>query len=177
MWHEGSQTPGLGRTVGTRTAHIGGPFALIDQNGRARGSADFRGRFMLVYFGYTYCPDVCPTTLGVIADALDKMGPDSRRVVPIFITVDPARDTPKVLGAYLAAFGPEFVGLTGSQQALDKVESEYNVYARKHPLPGGGYGMDHSSVIYLMGPSGKLVTYYDDVISPAALAADLEKRF
>lgn len=157
-------------------AAVGGPFALIDQNGAVRTDKDLRGQFLLIYFGYTYCPDVCPTTLAVMADALDRLGPLSARVTPIFITIDPARDTAKILKAYLASFGPRFVGLTGSAGAIAQISHEYSVYAVKQKLKGGGYAMNHSSTIYLMGPTGKFLTYYDEAIGPDGLAADLRKR-
>jgi len=159
-----------------RGASIGGAFSLIDQDGAARADKDFRGRFALVYFGYSFCPDVCPTTLATMAEALDGLGAKSARVTPIFITIDPARDTPKMLKQYLAAFGPRFVGLTGSASAIAAVEREYRVYAAKRPLSGGGYAMDHSGEIYLLGPDGKLVAFYDTGIDAKALAADLAKR-
>jgi protein SCO1/2 len=169
----------LGDEMGTAPvvlAPLGGPFALTDQNGTARSDADFHGRYVLVYFGYTYCPDVCPTTLASIADALARLGPKASGVVPVFITVDPARDTPKVLKRYLAAFGPRFVGLTGSPPRIAKVAQEYHVYYARQPLKGGGYGMAHSSQLYLLGPDGRMVTFYDPPIDGKALAADLAKR-
>jgi cytochrome oxidase Cu insertion factor (SCO1/SenC/PrrC family) len=176
LWHESEMVPGLGRTVITGQAIIGGPFRLTDQAGKSVSDADFRGRYMLVYFGYSFCPDVCPTTLGVMAQALEKLGADSARIVPIFITVDPARDTPKVLADYMKAFGPGFVGLTGSDAQIKAAEKEYRVYAAKRPLENGNYGMDHSSVIYLMGPAGKMISFYDEAISPDDLAKDLKKK-
>jgi cytochrome oxidase Cu insertion factor (SCO1/SenC/PrrC family) len=177
LWHESELVPGLGKSVITGQADVGGPFRLIDQNGKAVSDTDFRGRAMLIYFGYSFCPDVCPTTLGVMAQALDKLGPErARRIVPIFITIDPERDTPKVLGEYMKAFGPSFVGLTGSAAAIADAEKKYRVYAVKKPLPGGNYGMDHSSVLYLMGPNGKLVNFYDEAISPDDLAKDLRQK-
>ena len=176
IWHESETVPSLGRTVTTGSVAVGGPFQLIDQDGKPRGSADFRGKYMLIYFGYSFCPDVCPTTLGVMAQALDKMGIDANRIVPIFITIDPARDTPSILKTYMAAFGPRFVGLTGSASAITAVEKDYRVYAKKQPLPGGVYGMDHSSVIYLMGPDGKLVSFYDELIAPDELEKDLRAK-
>ena len=154
---------------------IGGPFSLIDQDGAPKSDKDFLGRYALVYFGYTNCPDVCPTTLAMMADALDRLGAKSQRVAPVFVTIDPARDTPKVLKQYLAAFGRRFVGLTGSPSAIAAVEHEYRVYAERHPLPGG-YAMDHSGEIYLIGPDGKLVAFYDTGIDSKALAEDLGKR-
>jgi cytochrome oxidase Cu insertion factor (SCO1/SenC/PrrC family) len=177
IWHESENVPGLGRTVTSGVIQVGGPFQLTDQDGKPRASADFRGRYQLIYFGYSFCPDVCPTTLGVMSAALDKMGVDAKRIVPIFITIDPERDSPAVLKKYMAAFGPEFVGLTGSPANIAGVEKAYRVYAKKQPLDGkSGYGMDHSSVIYLMGPDGRLVSFYDELISPDALAKDLKAK-
>jgi cytochrome oxidase Cu insertion factor (SCO1/SenC/PrrC family) len=176
LWHESETLPGLGRTVTTGSAQVGGPFQLTDQNGKSRSLADFHGKFVLVYFGYSFCPDVCPTTLGVMQEALDRMGADADRIVPVFITIDPERDTPAVLKTYMAAFGPRFVGLTGAASQIAAVEKEYRVYARKQPLPGGSYSMDHSSVIYLMGPDGRLVTFYDELILPKDLAKDLKAK-
>jgi protein SCO1/2 len=151
IWHESENIPGLGRVVTSGQADVGGPFRLIGQNGKSVSDTDFRGRYMLIYFGYSFCPDVCPTTLGVMAQALDKLGNKASRVAPIFITIDPERDTPKVLADYMKAFGPAFVGLTGSAAQIQDAEKKYRVYAAKKPLPGGSYGMDHSSVLYLMG--------------------------
>jgi cytochrome oxidase Cu insertion factor (SCO1/SenC/PrrC family) len=176
LWHESRMLPGLGRTITTGTADVGGPFRLVDQAGKTVTDQDFRGRYMLIYFGYSFCPDVCPTTLGVMAEALSKLGADGARVTPVFITIDPERDTPKVLADYVKAFGPQFVGLTGSPAAIKDVEKKYRVYAVKRPLPKGGYGMDHSSVIYLMSPNGKMVTFYDEAISPDDLAKDLRQK-
>ena len=177
LWRVSDTLPGLGRVVETGTAAIGAPFTLTDQNGRKRNSAEFHGRYMLIYFGYSYCPDVCPTTLALMGDALDKLGPLRARIVPIFITVDPERDTPAHLKTYLKAFGPDFVGLTGDVATIAKVAGAYRVYFKKHPLPGGGYGMDHSSVIYLMGPDGRFVTYWDDTaVGPDKLAEELRAR-
>jgi protein SCO1/2 len=176
LWHAGDQIGGLGRAVQSGTAQIGGPFTLVDQNGKTRTEADFHGRFMLIYFGYSFCPDVCPTTLQEMGAALDQLGPKRARVVPIFITVDPARDTPSVLKGYMKSFGPDFIGLTGSDKAIGEAARDYHVYIKKHPLQGGGYSMDHSGVMYLMGPDGKFITYYEDEIGPDKLADDLRSR-
>jgi protein SCO1/2 len=176
LWQAGDQVGGLGRTVSAGRADIGGPFRLVDQNGDTRTDADFRGRFLLVYFGYSFCPDVCPTTLQEMSDALGKLGPKRDRVVPVFITVDPARDTPRALKEYLKSFGPDFVGLTGGMKQVEQAARAYHVYIRKHPLPGGNYAMDHSGVIYLMGPDGRFVTYYEDEIGPDKMAEDMKKR-
>lgn len=176
LWHEGDRIAGLGRAVTSGTAEIGGPFTLVDQDGETRTAGDFRGRFMLIYFGYSFCPDVCPTTLAEMDAALGRLGPKRGRVVPVFISIDPDRDTPKVLDAYLKSFGPGFVGLTGSPNAVAKVAHAYRVYYAKHPLPGGNYSMDHSGVIYLMGPDGRFVTYYATELGPDGIAADLRRR-
>jgi len=138
---------------------VGGPFALVDGNGKTVTDADFRGRYLLVYFGYTFCPDVCPTTLTAVADAVDRLGSDAAHVQPVFITIDPARDTPAVVKQYVASFGPEFIGLTGSADQIATVAREYRVYYAEHRTGPGpnDYTMDHSSILYLMGPDGKFV--------------------
>lgn len=175
LWHAGDAAIESNRSAGI--ADVGGPFTLTDQNGKARSDSEFRGRYLIVYFGYTDCPDVCPTTLGVIADAMEKLGPARARFAPLFISVDPERDTPGVLKSYLKSFGPDLVGLTGTVAQIRAIAQEYRVYFTKHPLPNGGYSVDHSSVIYLMDPNGKFVTYYDDAsIGPDALAKDLRER-
>jgi protein SCO1/2 len=178
LWYESNQVPRLGQVVSTGTADVGGAFKLVDQTGATRTDKDFRGRFMLIYFGYSFCPDVCPTTLGVMAQALEKLG--DRRVVPVFITIDPERDTPKVLADYMKAFGPDFVGLTGSDAAIKDVERKYRVYAVKKEIdpnnPKRGYGMDHSSVLYLMGPDGRMISVYDEAISPDEMAKELKAK-
>jgi cytochrome oxidase Cu insertion factor (SCO1/SenC/PrrC family) len=172
LWYIGEGSPGA-TSSGTGVADIGGPFALIDQNGLRRTDSDFHGHYVLLYFGYSYCPDVCPTTLGVMADALAKLGPRASRIVPVFITIDPERDTPAVLKKYLAAFGPNFVGLTGSLADITRAAHEYRVYFAKHKLESGGYAVDHSSVIYLLGPDGKLLKFYDAAETPDQLVKDL----
>jgi protein SCO1 len=170
LWYASDLLPG---TQSSGMADIGGPFALTDQNGMRRTDRDFRRRYVLLYFGYSYCPDVCPTTLSVMADALAKLGPHASRIVPVFVTIDPERDTPPILKKYLAAFGPEFVGLTGSLGDVTKVAHEYRVYFAKQKLATGGYALDHSSVIYVLGPDGKLAKFYDEAITPDRLAKDL----
>lgn len=156
-------------------AAIGGPFTLENGAGQMVTDKTFRGKYMLVYFGYTYCPDVCPTTLQSIGSALDAMGPEADRVVPVFVTVDPWRDTPAVVQRYAQAFSPRMVGLTGTPEQIARVEKEYHVYAAKHPTgKGQDYSMDHSSVIYLMGPDGQFIAPVreDD---PKQMAADLKR--
>ncbi|WP_066593212.1 SCO family protein [Sphingomonas pruni] len=140
-------------------AKIGGPFQLIDQDGKAITDKVFAGKYRIMYFGYTYCPDVCPTTAQTIGAAmrlLDKSDPAvSARVVPVFVTVDPERDTPAVVKQFVSAFYPRFVGLTGSPAAIDKIKTEYGVFASKgKTTPNGGYLVEHSNAAYLMDSNG-----------------------
>ena len=149
---------------------IGGPFTLEDGTGAVVSDAAFRGRWMLVYFGYTHCPDACPTALNDMANALDLLGPQRRRVAPLFITVDPERDTPAVMRDYVQAFGAQIMGLTGTPAQVEAAEKEYRVYAAKHPTKDGGYDMDHSSIIYLMDPAGKFVAIFNNGTNPQEMA-------
>jgi protein SCO1/2 len=155
---------------------IGGPFTLTDQNGHRVTDKDFAGRFMLIYFGYTYCPDVCPTELNTMALALDKLG-TRVRVVPVFITIDPARDTPDALKTYLASFGSDFVGLTGSDEEIAAVAKAYRVYYKKGEGEGDTYLMDHTSLLYLVGPDGKLAALFRTGADPADIAAGIKAAF
>ena len=139
---------------------IGGPFALIDQNGARRTDADFRGQFMLVYFGFTYCPDVCPTDLQQMGMAVDQLGPAGDAVQPIFITVDPERDTPEHLKDYVAMFHPRFVGLTGDASAIKEAARIYRAYFAKVELEKSDYTVDHSAFIYLMGRNGEYLGFF-----------------
>lgn len=150
LWLGGSHT-----TVAT----VGGPFALENGDGKPVTDRDFRGRYMLVYFGYTFCPDVCPTTLNAVADAMDKLGAKADRVQPLFITVDPKRDTPPVVKQYAAAFGTRVIGLTGTQEQIAQAAKAYRVYYAEHRTGSGpnDYSMDHSSILYLMGPDGHFI--------------------
>jgi protein SCO1 len=138
---------------------VGGPFSLIDGDGKPVTDQTWRGKYMLVYFGYTYCPDVCPTTLTSVAAALDKLGPKADQIQPLFITVDPKRDTQAVVKQYAAAFSPRLIGLTGSAEQIATAAKEYRVYYAEHRTGPGpdDYSMDHSSVLYLMGPDGRFI--------------------
>jgi protein SCO1 len=138
---------------------VGGPFSLIDGDGRPVTDQTWHGKYMLVYFGYTYCPDVCPTTLTNLSDALDKLGAKADRLQPLFITVDPKRDTPPVVKQYAGAFGPRIIGLTGSAEQIAAAAKAYRVYYAEHRTGPGpdDYSMDHSSVLYLMGPDGRFI--------------------
>jgi protein SCO1/2 len=150
---------------------LGGPFRLTDHTGRAVTEADFAGRFMLIYFGFTYCPDVCPTELGTMAAAIDELGPQGDRVTPVLITVDPERDTPAALADYVSRFHPRLVGLTGTAEQIAQVARSYRVYYSKVQRPDmTAYLMDHSSFIYLVGPDGRLRSLFRPETSPEALA-------
>ena len=155
----------------------GGAFTLESSSGQTVTNRDFRGKYMLVYFGYTYCPDVCPTTLNAVAEALDELGPRAEKLVPIFITVDPQRDTPAAMKRYTAAFSPALVGLTGTPDEIVRVAKEYRVYYAKH-ITGPGpndYSMDHSSIIYLMGPDGEFIAPISAEASPQEMADKIGK--
>jgi len=156
-------------------ALVGGPFTLIDHTGKRVTDQDFRGKFLLVFFGFTNCPDVCPTALQVMAAALDKLGPNAARITPVLISVDPAHDTPAVLATYVASFHPRLVGLTGSQAEIDAVAKAYRVYVKKVPDPKStaGYTMDHSSIIYVMGPDGSYRAHFTHATSPDVMAERL----
>jgi len=167
----------LGGNGGNGALSIGGPFTLEDGDGKPVTDRDYRGKYMLVYFGYTFCPDVCPTTLNAVADAMDKLGPEAARVQPLFITVDPKRDTPAVVKQYAAAFGPKVLGLTGTDAEIAKVAKEYRVYYAEHRTGTGpnDYSMDHSSVLYLMSPNGSFLAPVRADQSGDEIAASLKK--
>jgi len=153
---------------------IGGPFRLQAADGREVTDADFRGRWMLVYFGYTHCPDACPTALQDMANALDTLGPEvKKKVAVLFITVDPERDTPAVMRDYVTAFDAPITGLSGTPEETAAVAKAYKVYYAKHPKAGGDYDMDHSSVIYVMDPRGRFVANFTHETAPDAIAAKL----
>ncbi|MBT3071604.1 SCO family protein [Rhodomicrobium sp. Az07] len=138
---------------------IGGAFSLVDTNGKRVTDADFRGKLMLVFFGYTHCPDVCPTGLQQAADLLAKLGPDAADVVPVFISVDPARDTPPVMKSYVENFDPRIVGLTGDAADVASAAKAYRVYFRKAGS-GDDYTIDHSAFVYLMGRNGDFISSF-----------------
>jgi len=154
---------------------VGGPFTLTDQTGHKRSDSEFRGKLMIVYFGYTFCPDVCPADLMAITQALDALGPAAEGNQPVFITVDPERDT-KVLGDYVAAFHHSLIGLTGSPEAIRKVANAYKAYYAK--VPGereGEYSIDHMGAIYLMGRNGEYLGFMPPQTNPDRLTEVLRK--
>lgn len=169
----GTQGAGPSQEAARQATAIGGPFALVDQDGKPRTDADFRGRLMLVYFGYTFCPDVCPLALATISAAVDALGDKGDAVVPVFITVDPERDTVAKLKAYAARFHPRLVALTGSPEAIARAAKAYHVYYAKHEEKDEPYLMDHSSIIYLMGRDGKYLAHFGPNATAAQMAAKI----
>ncbi len=169
-----------GETAGQ--ARIGGPFTLVNQDGGTVTQADFRGRYMLVYFGYTFCPDICPTTLSNMAEALDMIGDKAAAVTPVFISMDPARDTPEQMKMYIKYFDPRLVGLTGSQEQVAAVVEAYKAYSVRADegkdsggSDDGEYLIDHSASVYLMGSDGEFVFHFNQGVSAEELAKRLEE--
>jgi protein SCO1/2 len=160
---------------GPLAAAIGGKFSLVDQNGKPFTDSDLKGKWQLVFFGYTHCPDVCPTSLNDLSLAIDKLGAKKSEVVIVFISVDPERDTPSVLKSYVEAFGGPIVALTGSPEAVAQAAKVYRVYFAKHPTAGGGYDMDHSALIYVMDPQGRFTATFTPDTSPDDITKRLEK--
>ncbi len=160
----------------TQPSTVGGPFRLVDQNGRQVTEADFRGKPFLVFFGFTHCPDVCPTALFEMSEVLRRLGPDAEKTAALFISVDPERDTPEKLKEYLSSFHPRISGLTGTPQEIAEVEKTYRVYAKKVPLDGGGYTMDHSAIVYLMDKDGRFVAPFNLKRTADEAVADLRRR-
>src|SRR5690242_3868322 len=154
---------------------IGGPFQLVDQNGNTVTDADLKGKWSLVYFGYTHCPDACPTALNDISIALSELGPKRDAVRPVFITVDPERDTPETLKAYVTSFDAPILALTGSAEQVARAAKGYRVYYAKHPEAGGDYSMDHSSVIYVMDPQGRFTASFTHESAPEQISERLKK--
>jgi len=157
------------------TAAIGGPFRLTDQNGNSISDRDLRGRPFLVFFGFTHCPEVCPTALADISQVMDKLGPDAEKMNALFVTVDPERDTPAVLKDYLASFNPRLIGVGGDAEALAAVARGYRVYYKKVPLKDGDYTMDHTAIVYLMDKKGQFVSPFSLRRRPEEAAAELRR--
>jgi protein SCO1 len=159
--------------IGPAAASVGGPFHLEDQNGKPFSDQDMKGRPFLVFFGYTHCPDICPTTLFEMSEVLKTLGKDADRTGALFITVDPERDTAAVLKDYLSNFDPHLRGLTGDRPAIDVALKAYRVYAAKIPLKDGDYTMDHSAAVYLMNKDGRFVAPFNLKQTPEAAANQL----
>lgn len=161
--------------VAQQVAAIGGPFELTDQNGRTVTERDLKGRPFLVFFGFTRCPDICPTTLFEVSEIMRALGKDADRVGALFITVDPERDTPAALKDYLSSFDPHLAGLTGEPAAVAAVAKAYRVYFKKVPLDQGGYTMDHTAIVYLMDKEGRFVAPFSLKRTSEVAAADLRR--
>ena len=159
----------------TAPSAIGGPFRLTDQAGQTVTEKNLQGKPTLIFFGFTHCPDVCPTSLFEISEVLRAMGKDADRVNAYFVSVDPERDTAAAMKDYLSSFDPHLQGLTGDPQAVAKVQSAYRVYSKKVPLKDGDYTMDHAALIYLMDRDGKFVAPFNLKRTPEAAAADLKR--
>ncbi len=154
---------------------IGGKFSLIDQNGKPFTDADLKGKWQLVFFGYTHCPDVCPTALNDLSLALDQLGDKKSQIGIVYISVDPERDTPDVLKSYVESFGGPIVALTGTADAVKQAAQDYKVYYAKHPRADGGYDMDHSALIYVIDPQGRFTATFTPDESEETIVARLQK--
>jgi protein SCO1/2 len=179
MWHivaSGPRDPGYDNSASA--VSIGGPFQLTDQSGAAVTDKTYDGSYRLIYFGYTFCPDACPTELQTIGQAVDSLGALADKVQPIFITIDPARDTTKQLAAYVPQFDKRLVGLTGTPEQIAAVAKAYKVYYAKADQPGGdpkAYGMNHSSFVYLMDPQGRFLTVFSSDMDSDKMAAEIKR--
>ncbi len=154
---------------------IGGPFKLIDQNGKPITDQDMKGRPYLVFFGYTHCPDICPTALFELSEVLRALGPDADKTRALFISIDPERDTPAAMKDYLSSFDPHLIGATGDANSIGAAEKAYRVYAKKVPGEHGDYSMDHTALVYLMDKQGRFVAPFKLDRKPEAAAADLRR--
>jgi protein SCO1 len=154
---------------------IGGPFNLVDQNGRPFSDADLKGKWHLVFFGFTHCPDVCPTTLNELALAIDRLGKERDKVGIVMITVDPERDTQEALKSYIASFDAPVTALTGTQEQVAEAAKAYRVYSAKRPTGNGNYDMDHSAVIYVMDPQGRFTATFTPDTGADAIAERMQK--
>lgn len=168
-------------STSTGTVAIGGPFTLTDVQGRTVTEVDLKGRYSLVFFGFTHCPDICPLALQVVSQALEAAGPAAEKVQPVFITIDPERDTAEALAAYMANFDPRFMALTGTPEQVQVAEKSYRVFAAKVPTKDaegkdtGDYAMNHTGYIYLMDRNGKYLAHFQKDTAPDELAARLKQ--
>ena len=167
------QTKGV--AGGPLAAAIGGQFTLVDQNGKPFTDANLKGKWQLVFFGYTHCPDVCPTALNDLSLALDQLGAKKQDVGIVFISVDPDRDTPPVLKSYVESFGGPIVALTGTPAEVAQAAKDYKVFYAKHPRADGGYDMDHSALIYIMDPKGRFTATFTPDDTSDTMAKRLRK--
>lgn len=177
LWRAMEAGPVRGsKSVGTPT--IGGAFTLVDHTGKTVTDGDFKGKFSLVFFGYTYCPDVCPTALSTMADALEILGDDGAKVQPLFVSVDPERDTPEQLSMYVRHFNPRLVGLTGTPEQAAAAAAAYRVFFRKVEEEGADaddYLMDHTAIAYLMGPDGAFKVHFSHTVDVETMARRIKE--
>jgi protein SCO1 len=164
-----------GPRVVTAASAIGGPFQLVDQSGQTVSDKNLQGKPTIIFFGFTHCPDVCPTALFEMSEILRVMGADAKRLNAFFVSVDPERDTPELMKSYLSSFDPNLKGLTGNPEAVAQIVSAYRVYAKKVPLKDGDYTMDHTALIYLMDRDGRFVAPFNIKRRPEEAAADLKR--
>ncbi|WP_373870153.1 SCO family protein [Azorhizobium oxalatiphilum] len=162
------------RPAGTASL-VGGPFQLVDQDAKPVSESALKGHPTLVFFGFTHCPDVCPTALFEISEIFRSLGPDADKARAVFITVDPERDTPEVMKSYISSFAPQLRGYTGTPAQVETVKKAYRVFSRKVPLDGGDYTMDHTAVIYLMDKDGSFIAPFNTKRAPAEAAAELKR--
>lgn len=156
-------------------ASFGKDFTLTDHNGQRRTLADFKGKVVTLFFGFTHCPDVCPTTLGEMALVMKELGKDADRLQVLFVTVDPERDTAEVLKRYVPAFHPSFLGLTGSAEDIARTAKEFKIFYQKQPLPNGGYSMDHSAGTYILDGEGRMRLFAQYGIGAPAMLSDIRQ--
>ncbi len=167
----------LPKSISVGQALVGGPFTLTDHKGRRVTDADFRGKYMLIMFGFTYCPDICPSGLQVMSAALEQLGAKADKIVPVFVSVDHERDTPEQLAQYVQSFHPRLVGLSGTAEEIAAAAKAYRVYYKKvaDEKTTAGFTYDHSALMYLMGPDGRYVTHFSHASAPDVIAARLVK--
>lgn len=164
-----------GRAGPALSSAVGGPFKLVDDGAQPVTEAVLKGKPSLVFFGFTHCPDVCPTALFEMSEIFRALGPDADKAQAFFITVDPERDTPEIMKSYVSSFVPQIHGLTGTPEQIEVVKKEYRVFSRKVPLKDGDYTMDHTAVVYLMDKAGNFIAPFNTKRSPAEAAADLKR--
>ncbi|HVG51303.1 MAG TPA: SCO family protein [Xanthobacteraceae bacterium] len=168
-------TKGFSPASIAQSAAVGGPFQLTDQDGRTITDESLRGKPFLVFFGFTHCPDVCPTTLFEVSEIMKRLGPDADRTAALFISVDPERDTPEKIKDYLSSFDPHLRGATGKPETVAAIAKAYRVYFKKIPTTGDDYTMDHTAIVYLMDKNGRFVAPFNMRRTPEAAADDLRR--
>jgi protein SCO1/2 len=179
FWLSGAPQQNTGEVQSTGKALVGGPFELVNHDGQPVTNQDFRGRLMLVFFGFTHCPDICPTELQTMAVALNQLGKDADKIAPLFITLDPERDTPEQIKSYVQSFDNRFIGLTGTREQIDKVAKAYRVYHRKakpsDEADASNYTIDHSAFVYLIDGKGEYITHFSFGVPPDKMVEGIRR--